>query len=436
VTVATNMAGRGVDILLGGNPEGLAAEEATARSLDRSTPEGAAEYARLVERFRAECDAEADQIRALGGLYVLGSERHESRRIDNQLRGRSGRQGDPGESRFFLSLEDELMRLFATGAMSWVMDRALPEDVPIEARMVTRAIERAQNTVEQKNAEVRKDVLKYDEVMNEQRKVIYERRMQILSGEDLQAHTTELIEEVLARVVAEVCPSDFAEEWDLTRLIAELQGYYPTAFSVEDLEQADTVEQVTESVITEALEYYAGRDEQMPGGAEMARELERQVMLQIIDQRWRQHLAEMDYLREGIHLRGIAQTDPLVAWQREGYQMFGQLMEAIDEDYLRYVMHVQVLAEPEAAPDYAQASYVASDEPVAELSEIAAQEGAAPSAPAQNGTPAPRPATASRAVAAESAGAVATTATERKVGRNEPCWCGSGRKYKLCHGRS
>ena len=340
VTVATNMAGRGVDILLGGNPEGLAVDTVRAEGIDAHSAEGAERVAELAAKYAPECAAEADSVRELGGLYVLGSERHESRRIDNQLRGRAGRQGDPGESRFFLSLEDELMRLFASGAMSWVMDRALPEDVPIEARMVSRAIERAQNTVEARNAEIRKDVLKYDEVMNEQRKVVYERRLQVLDGEDLREHTADLLASTLERVVRAACPSDFAEEWDLERLVAEIAQYYPTEFTVEDLEQAETVEQLVESVVADALECYERREQTTPGGEETARQVERQIMLQIIDQRWRQHLSEMDHLREGIHLRGIAQTDPLVAWQREGYELFGKLMETIDDDYLRYAMHV------------------------------------------------------------------------------------------------
>ncbi|MCU1495124.1 MAG: preprotein translocase, SecA subunit [Acidimicrobiaceae bacterium] len=448
VTVATNMAGRGVDILLGGNPGGLAQDAVLAEGLDPETDEGAARGAELLAKFSAECAAEADQVRELGGLYVLGSERHESRRIDNQLRGRSGRQGDPGESRFFLSLEDELMRLFASGAMSWVMDRALPEDVPIEARMVSRAIERAQNTVEARNAEVRKDVLKYDEVMNEQRKVIYERRLQILDGEDLRERTLDLLETTLERVVTTACPNDFAEEWDLERLVNELAQYYPTEFTVEDLEQADTVEQLVESVLADAVEHYEQREQTMPGGEEMARQVERQIMMQIIDQRWRQHLSEMDYLREGIHLRGIAQTDPLVAWQREGFELFGKLMDSIDDDYLRYVMHVQLLVEQEVAPDYTQASFEAADDPASGLATAAgfepaadesvegagaAQRLAAPPRPAAApDAPRPaRPANVSRSAGAELAGA---RAPDPKLGRNDPCWCGSGKKFKLCHG--
>src|SRR5580700_10796358 len=364
VTVATNMAGRGVDIILGGNPEGLAAREAAARGLDLTTEEGAAELKSIEAQFEETCQREGEEVRSIGGLYVLGSERHESRRIDNQLRGRSGRQGDPGESRFFLSLEDDLMRLFATGAMNWVMGRALPDDVPIEAKMVTKAIERAQNTVEGRNAESRKDVLKYDDVMNEQRKVIYRRRYQIIEGEDLREETVELLESTMTAVVASSCPSDYPEEWDLPRLITEITQYYPTKFVAEDLAGATTIGQVTESILTEALDMYAERDETIPGGADIARQLERDIMLQIIDQRWQDHLAEMDYLREGINLRAMGNQDPLVAYQREGFAMFGKLMDGINDDYLRYVFHVQVLTEPAAEPDLDRANYLAADDPV------------------------------------------------------------------------
>src|SRR6476659_4093339 len=222
ITVATNMAGRGVDILLGGNPDGLALRDVRAEGLDPESEEGQARMAELTARYEIETKAEGDKVRELGGLYVLGTERHESRRIDNQLRGRSGRQGDPGASRFYLSLEDELMRLFATGAMNWVMGKALPDDVPIEAKMVSKAIERAQNTVEQRNAEIRKNVLQYDEVMNEQRKVIYKRRDQILDTADLR---DDVIEEIMPNAIESTiqkfCPSDFTEEWDLDGLLAE-----------------------------------------------------------------------------------------------------------------------------------------------------------------------------------------------------------------------
>jgi preprotein translocase subunit SecA len=321
--------------------------------------------------------------------------------------------------------------------MNWVMGRALPDDMPIEAKMVTKAIERAQNTVEGRNAESRKDVLKYDDVMNEQRKVIYARRNQIIEGDDLQEDTVELLETTLTEVVASSCPSDYPEEWDLPGLITELTQYYPTKFVAEDFAEAATAGQVTESVITEALELYAERDETIPGGAETARQLERDIMLQIIDQRWQDHLADMDYLKEGINLRAMGNQDPLVAWQREGFAMFGKLMDGINDDYLRYLFHVQVLTEETAAePDLAQASYVAADDPV--------QGDAAVSAAFANATPAELEAAA--AVAGGLGGqpglpyddtetqAPIVKSDREKIGRNEPCWCGSGKKYKLCHG--
>jgi preprotein translocase subunit SecA len=430
VTVATNMAGRGVDILLGGNPAGLAVRQLRAEGVDVETEEGQGRLAQLEERLAAECKAEGEKVREAGGLYVLGSERHESRRIDNQLRGRSGRQGEPGESRFFLSLEDDLLRLFASGAMSWVMDRALPDDVPIEAKMVTKAIERAQNTVEGRNAETRKEVLKYDEVMNEQRKVIYARRLQIIDGEDLEEHTTELLEETLAGVVAQSCPSDYPEEWELDTLIAELQQYYPTQFSKEDLAQAATQEQVVESVVTEALECYQRRAEAFPGGVEAARQVERSIMLQIVDQRWRDHLSEMDYLREGINLRAMGQQDPLVAWQREGFTMFGTLIDGIDDDYLRYVMHVEAVTTEAQAPQLERAVYEAAEDPVEDVSSIqaalAASAGVAVDASSASAAPPEM---------GETLVPIVKDATQ-KLGRNEPCWCGSGKKYKFCHGAS
>ncbi|HZU78820.1 MAG TPA: preprotein translocase subunit SecA, partial [Acidimicrobiales bacterium] len=458
VTVATNMAGRGVDILLGGNPEGLARHELLAKGMDPDSDEGRAEYERLLVKFQKECEEEGEQVRGLGGLYVLGSERHESRRIDNQLRGRSGRQGDPGESRFFLSLEDDLMRLFATGAMQWVMTKTLPEDVPIEAKMVSKAIERAQTTVEARNAEIRKDVLKYDEVLNEQRKVIYARRLQVIDGEDLRERTEELLESTIEHLVRSACPSDYSEEWDLDVLVAEVTQYFPTAFTADELGQAESVNHLIESLVAEALDAYAARDEIFPGGADEARQVEREVMLQIIDQRWRDHLAEMDYLREGINLRAMGQQDPLVAWQREGFQMFGQMMDSIDDDYLRYVMHVQVVSEATAEPDLTRANYVAAADPSegpslldafratapsdgagmgpqAAPEPVAAQVAAAAGSPAQ--TPSPAGGVAGmRPAPAGGDGATRVRSANEKLGRNDPCWCGSGKKFKLCHGSS
>ncbi|MDE3082025.1 MAG: preprotein translocase subunit SecA [Acidobacteriota bacterium] len=407
VTVATNMAGRGVDVILGGNAEGLARRDTLAKGLVPGTEEFDAAYETSLAAFRAQCEEEGDEVRALGGLFVLGTERHESRRIDNQLRGRSGRQGDPGESRFYLSLEDELLRLFATGAVSWVMERALPEGEAIEAKMVTKAIERAQNTVEGRNAEIRKDVLKYDEVMNEQRKVIYARRQQVIAGEDIHDATIAMIEEQVTRAVTERLDSEFAEEWDLPALLVDLQTFYPTRLDVTTLETYDDRDDVVALVVDEAVTLYAQKCEAFAGGLEMAKEIERDVMLQILDQRWRDHLSDMDYLRDGIHLRQVAQQDPLTAWQKEGYLMFEHLLEAVDSDFVRYITHVEAVVEEEATVD------AGLERAITNAVEIAPG-----------------------AVDLPGHGAATPVKKEgEKIGRNEPCWCGSGRKFKQCHGR-
>ena len=441
VTVATNMAGRGVDILLGGNPELLANQEVRGSGLEPESEEGQARYKDLLVKYEQECAAEGNQIRELGGLYVLGSERHESRRIDNQLRGRSGRQGDPGESRFFLSLEDELMRLFATGAMQWVMGRALPEDVPIDSKMVSKAIERAQNTVEARNAEIRKDVLKYDEVMNEQRKVIYARRAQILEGEDLRARTIEVLSSAIDSIVtAHSAGSDYHEDWNLDGLLTETRLYFPTAATKEQLSEQPDSNGIYEHLAGEAIAYYERREEEMPGGADTMRALEREVMLQLIDQKWREHLSEMDYLREGIGLRAMGQQDPLVAWQRDGYEMFGQLMSGIDDDYVKIVMHAQVQVLEQVQPDeqasLAGAQYQAPDDPVQGTSGMQRALAAGP-APGEEVVFAPEVAEAVQGTHAADQidqPVVRDSAFER-AGRNDPCPCGSGKKFKFCHGR-
>ncbi|HKX71772.1 MAG TPA: preprotein translocase subunit SecA, partial [Acidimicrobiales bacterium] len=341
VTVATNMAGRGVDIILGGNPEGLAKRDLRAEGLDPDDEENRARLEELTARYEAETKPEGDKVRELGGLYVLGTERHDSRRIDNQLRGRSGRQGDPGESRFYLSLDDDLMRLFATGAVNWVMGKTLPDEVPLEAKMVTKAIERAQTTVEQRNGEIRKNVLKYDEVMNEQRKVIYALRDQVLDKSDLR---DKLVDEALPDAVNTLiethCVSEYSEEWDLEGLHAAIRTFWPSALSIEQLQQATSTNELYEMLIDEALAHYEKRETDLT--PDVMRQVERQVMLRVIDQRWRAHLHEMDYLREGINLRAMGQKDPLVEWQRDGFDMFGQMMHGVWSDFIRYVMHVQV----------------------------------------------------------------------------------------------
>ena len=411
VTVATNMAGRGVDVVLGGNFEGLATREAQGRGFAPGSEEFDAAYQSALASFRSVCEAEGDEVRALGGLYVLGSERHDSRRIDNQLRGRSGRQGDPGESRFYLSLQDDLLRLFATGAVSWVMDRTMPDDLPIEAKMVSKAIERAQNTVEGKNAEIRKDTLKYDEVMNEQRKVIYGRRQQFIDGEDIHDATILLIEEILTNVVDDRLEGEFSEGWDLHQLVIELTNYYPTTLNAEALSEYQDRDDILGLVIDEAVGQYEKKCEEYPGGMDTAKEIERDVMLQILDQRWREHLSDMDYLRDGIHLRQIAQQDPLTAWQKEGYLMFEALLGNVDADFVRYITHVEASA----------------IEAIEEAEEDEGLEGALTNANvvAPGATELPTHGPAKKPLPKQG----------DKIGRNEPCWCGSGRKFKQCHGR-
>ena len=427
VTVATNMAGRGVDIILGGNPEGLARLDVMAEGLLLDSEEGEARLAELTARYAPECTAEGDKVRELGGLYVLGTERHESRRIDDQLRGRSGRQGDPGESRFYLSLEDDLMRLFATGAMNWVMGKALPEDVPIEAKMVTKAIEKAQSTVEARNAERRKDVLKYDEVMNSQRKAVYRRRQAILDGADLREEALGRLEESLRRVVDTFCPSGFGDDWDTEALQREVTNYFPTAATAEDLGALTDPEEVHGTLLTEAVEYFEKRESDL--GAETMREIERRVMLSILDQRWREHLYEMDYLQEGINLRAMGQRDPLTEWQREGYEMFSQMSDAVADDFIRYVMHLDVVTRPAARPAVTNVQYSAPEDPVQEPGAPAAGAGPAPAAEGRGG---PKAATGGEGDATP---ATVVRAPEEKIGRNQPCHCGSGKKFKLCHGR-
>ncbi len=364
-------------------------------------------------------------MRDLGGLYVLGTERHESRRIDNQLRGRAGRQGDPGESRFYLSLEDDLMRLFATGAMSWVMGKALPDDVPIEAKMVTKAIEKAQSTVESRNAEIRKDVLKYDEVMNQQRKVVYRRRQAILDGADLREEALEHLQTVIGREVDIFCPNDFSEDWNLENLLHDVSAYYPTVFTVEELAEARSPAQIRESLVNEAVQYYEQREESL--GPDVMREIERRVMLSIIDQRWREHLYEMDYLQEGINLRAMGQRDPLTEWQREGYDMFGQMIAAISDDFIRYVMHLDVVVENQPQPELATSSTRPRRTPRATPRGMAAAAARQASQCGRGGAGGRR--------AEEVTQAPVVKSEHEKLGRNQPCWCGSGKKFKLCHGK-
>jgi preprotein translocase subunit SecA len=446
VTVSTNMAGRGVDILLGGNPEGLARHEVLKEGYDASLLEddfalpvpidqmpeefqeargkAQARFQELLSQLKVSCKSEGDEIRELGGLYVLGTERHESRRIDNQLRGRSGRQGDPGASRFYLSLDDELMRLFATGALSWVMGRALPDDEAIEAKMVSKAIERAQTTVEQRNAEIRKNVLKYDEVMNEQRKVIYARRDQILEGADLKAAAMEYLSDAVDTLIDTHCVSEDPGEWDVDALVKELVTYWPNDITIAAISKFEEADDIYDLVMADAKAYYERREEEL--GAEIMRDVERQVMLRIIDQRWREHLEEMDYLQEGINLRAMGQKDPLTEWQREGYEMFGAMMKGVAQDFVKYVMHVQVVRNDEPASTVQNLQQTSSENQptgggigMAARAAAAAGEIDAAAAPA-----APAPMKQQTVVKDEWS----------KTPRNAPCPCGSGKKFKMCHG--
>ncbi len=438
VTVATNMAGRGVDILLGGNPEGLAAREARSEGLEPGTVEYEQRVGELLPKFTEDCTHERDIVRNVGGLYVLGTERHESRRIDNQLRGRSGRQGDPGESRFYLSLEDDLMRLFATGAMNWVMGRAMPEDEAIEAKMVTKAIERAQNTVEQRNAEVRKNVLKYDEVMNEQRKVIYRRRDQILEGDSLRDEVLEALAEAIDDLIGRFCDTPDAADWDLDGLMAEAHALWPTKVDAGDLEVCTGTDEAYEVLMADALAHYERREAEL--GADAMRSIERQVMLRIIDQRWREHLAEMDYLREGIHLRAMGQKDPLNEWQREGFEMFGTMVDAVARDFVMYLMHANVSTEAAttaAEPQVSNVRYTAPVDPSEAAPTLAGVTAGAAAGAATAGGGAAGGATATAGGVAAPADAPQAPVRKNdwdKTPRNADCPCGSGKKFKFCHG--
>ena len=355
VTVATNMAGRGTDIMLGGNAEFLAVQEMHKLGLD--PVEQAEQYEEawdeIFGKVKQEVAKEAERVLEVGGLYVLGTERHESRRIDNQLRGRSGRQGDPGESRFYLSLTDDLMRLFNSGAAAALMNRSsVPDDSAIESKMVSRAIASAQGQVEGRNAEIRKNILKYDDVMNRQREAIYADRRQILKGEDISDTFHSFLEETVKDVVAVNLPEGGSQDWDLEQLWAQLKQIYPIGIEINEvLEAAGSRAKLTrtwliEEILSDARIAYANRTKEV--GEEVMRELERRVMLSVIDRKWRDHLYEMDYLKEGIGLRAMAQRDPLVEYQREGYGMFIDMMAGIREEAVQFLFNIELKqAEPQ-----------------------------------------------------------------------------------------
>ena len=424
VTVATNMAGRGTDIMLGGNPEFRATQELARRGLDpvENQAEYEAAWPLALEAAQAAVETEHDEVVAAGGLYVLGTERHESRRIDNQLRGRSGRQGDPGETRFYLSLEDDLMRLFKGDMVNSFLQRFnVPDDVPIEAKMVTNSIRSAQTQVEAQNFEIRKNVLKYDEVMNRQRQVVYGERSRVLDGEDIQDQITSFIGDTIAAYVTAATAEGFPEDWDLQALWSALKTLYPIEISIDDMvkaaggDSADlSAEFMTVALQEDIQRAYLARETEL--GAPVMRELERRVILSVLDRKWREHLYEMDYLQEGIGLRAMAQRDPLVEYQREGFDLFVAMMDAIKEESVGYLFNVEVTVTPHVH------NADEADEVEVEAKGLT-QPTAAPalqySGPSETGE------VSSRAVSNDA---------YANVGRNEPCPCGSGNKFKKCHG--
>jgi preprotein translocase subunit SecA len=449
VTVATNMAGRGTDIMLGGSVDFLADQELRKEGLDpvESPEEYDAAWPAMVERIKAQVAAEHDEVRDLGGLYVLGTERHESRRIDNQLRGRSGRQGDPGESRFYLSLQDELMRLFKSDWVDWVLTTLkVPDDVPIENKRVTNSIASAQSQVEGQNFESRKNVLKYDDVMSRQREVVYAERRAVLEGADLHEQVRSMIDETIDGYVNGATVG-FPEEWNLDALWAALKTLYPVSIRLADLEEeAGGREGLDRELLTERLRADAHRaydEREAKFGDEVMRELERRVLLSVLDRKWREHLYEMDYLREGIGLRAYSQRDPLVEYQREGFDMFNTMMDGIKEESVAFLFNLEVQVEEEPSAEEA--------EETEELARLFDTGGQAPAL--QSGGPAPAihakglesrrpPADLTYTAPTETGdtevrhegGSVKTDDEFATVGRNDLCPCGSGKKYKKCHG--
>jgi preprotein translocase subunit SecA len=430
VTIATNMAGRGVDIKLGGNPEHLTQLELAKLGLRPGDPDYEERFAQVLPNLEARVEADRERVLEAGGLFICGTERHESRRIDNQLRGRAGRQGDPGESRFFLSAEDDLVRLFAGDRIYRILDRLGPiteegEEEPIEAKMLSKQIENAQRKVEEQNYLIRKRVLEYDDVMNQQREIVYRYRDEVLEGRDMGAVAREQIADVVAHLVDEYTPGDYYEDWDLEGLWAQLDQIYHVDFGPEDVDRdATDRDELKRLLADDALRLYDERESEL--GEELMRALERYLLLQIIDQRWREHLYDMDYLREGIHLRGFAQIEPLVAYKNEAFTLFQDLMNTIWSDFARMIYNVEVQIEGEdggeALPlpggggtSRAQAlEYTGGtldDQPSVYGGENGAPEEVAAPVPQQR-----------------------RVEENEQLGRNDPCWCGSGKKFKKCHG--
>jgi preprotein translocase subunit SecA len=442
VTIATNMAGRGVDIKLGGNAEHLARLELAKLGLQPGDPDYDERLRDVLPSLERRVDEDRERVLAAGGLFICGTERHESRRIDNQLRGRAGRQGDPGESRFFLSAEDDLVRLFAGDRIYRILDRLGDTDeegheLPIEAGILTKQIEKAQRKVEEQNFLIRKRVLEYDDVMNEQRRIVYAYRDEVLEGKDMGDTAREEIAAVIRRLVDEHTPGDYLEEWDLDGLLVALDDIFPVDVGPDDLDpRSIDREALVERITEDALALYDRREAEL--GEELTRAIERYLLLNVIDQRWREHLYDMDYLREGIHLRGFAQEQPIVAYKNEAFNLFADLMHTIWSDFARMIFHVDVQVEDgaESAPPLPRArrSAPGSGTRPARVSYSGGGTGYPPSGPTS--------AVAEAAAATQGAEVEPEPATveqrrlsaDEQIGRNDPCWCGSGRKFKKCHG--
>ncbi len=443
VTIATNMAGRGVDIKLGGNPEHLARLELAKQDLDPEDPGHAERLKEMLPELEARVEANRERVMAAGGLFICGTERHESRRIDNQLRGRSGRQGDPGESRFFLSAEDDLVRLFAGDRIYKILDRLGSVDEegneePIEAGMLSKQIEKAQKKVEEQNFLIRKRVLEYDDVMNEQRRIIYAYRDEVLEGKEMGEEARRQVAKTIERTIDQYTPGDYMEDWDLDGLFTALGQFFPPQLGEDDLDP-ETVDRgfLDERITHTALELYDARRQEL--GDELMGALERFLILQIIDERWREHLYDMDYLREGIHLRGFAQIDPLVAYKNEAFELFGDLMHSVWVDFTRMIFNVQVTVDGQNGaaqpPAFAasgsstragRVSYSGGSSAMGAGALAAAAAEAGPGAVAYEGEGEP--------VEALPVVEQRVTDSEHELGRNDPCWCGIGKKFKRCHG--
>jgi preprotein translocase subunit SecA len=438
VTIATNMAGRGVDIKLGGNVEHMTEMEMAKLGLKPGDPDYDERYSEVEAAVERRVDEAREVVLDAGGLFICGTERHESRRIDNQLRGRAGRQGDPGESRFFLSAEDDLVRLFAGDRIYKILDRLGTTDddgneEPIEAGMLSKQIEKAQRRVEEQNFLIRKRTLEYDDVMNEQRRVVYTYRDEILEGKDMGDAAREEISGVMEHLVDEYTPGEYLEEWDLDGLAMALTDIFPFEVGVDEFDRSQLDrEHLSAQLEQQMLELYDEREEQL--GEELMRSLERYLLLSIIDERWREHLYDMDYLREGIHLRGHAQIDPLVAYKNEAFELFRDLMNSIWADFARLILRVQVEVEgpngdvPQYTPaagsqtTSGQVSYSGGAGTV-QPSALAAAAAGAGTEVAYADDELPEPVQQRRVEASE------------QIGRNDPCWCGSGKKFKKCHGQ-